>query len=66
MSFTAATLNALRQLATSTPMMDSATVETLSLIMQGGQYEAAMQGLEDLKYGRMITLADAFADVEGE
>jgi hypothetical protein len=64
MRFTTATFDALRRLAKSTPILDSASIETLSIIMEGSQFEAAMQGLEDIKHGRITALADAFADIE--
>jgi hypothetical protein len=64
MRFTNATFETLRRLARSTPILDAASAETLAIIMEGSQFEAAMQGLEDVKHGRITAMADAFADLE--
>jgi hypothetical protein len=64
MRFTTATFETLRRLAKSTPILDSASRETLSIIMEGSQFQAAMQGLDDIKHGRITAMADVFDDVE--
>jgi uncharacterized protein YhdP len=64
MRFTTATFETLRRLAKSTPILDSASAETLSIIMEGSQFQAAMQGLDDIKHGRITAMADVFDDVE--